>query len=344
MAIRGKPSGFHIYSMGVVAENKPANTDYLKVFPTEKMSQFKGELKKTQTMTGSHSKELELGGKSKLTKTAWVQCQWLPSEASRGSSPDMKVGETVYIYKYGSSETLYWQATSKEKDLRGKEAILNVISNSDDPTVMATPDNSWYWLMDNKHEKRFKLKTNMNDGEVCFFEIEGDMKNGWFRLIDNNGNIIKLDSVKQNIEVHTKHKLILECEDLEINTRRDATINITRDLTMNVGRDYFTRGERHGLQHYKGNYTFGVEKDSNSIVDGTSKYLAGSELILTGHNNVSLTGKNAFVKAHKNVKIHGAKTEMFSELIVKGRASFLLDAGVAGNLVAKAYNILPTNG
>jgi len=117
-------SKFHFWSFGIVAANKPRNTDMVEVFPQEKFTMSHGELTdhveeiKTEGVDDKNRKYAD-----KIETKASVTCKWLPiGEPNRTTAPDVRRNEQVLIYKYADTEYYFW-STAMNNTIRKLETV-----------------------------------------------------------------------------------------------------------------------------------------------------------------------------------------------------------------------------
>ena len=184
-------TGLYGWSLGIVAEDLDLdNRGYVKIFPKEIFPGHDAELlaEDESSVTIEDSK-----GNPKiinLEKSVTVTARWLKGSGStRHTPPVLRKGESVYIKKVRGTDQYFWTELENEPDIRRKEPVLNMITNTDDFAVMSNKDNTYYTVIDTVN-KFLQVKTNINDGEVAGFNFVLNTKTGIFRVEDTNGNFI----------------------------------------------------------------------------------------------------------------------------------------------------------
>lgn len=187
-----KSSQFRMYSLGIVVESKPQATDYILVSPMEELSiqnsglifeqeeEFKGGKK---PVTSTHFK-------SEHTSKNYVRAKWQSiGNGNRTSAPDVYIGETVLIYKYGNVDEYFWDEIGREPILRRLEDVLYSFSNKSDGITKEEYDSDTsYWVRVSTRDKYIHIHTADNDGEACTYDIHINTKAGTIRTEDSLGN------------------------------------------------------------------------------------------------------------------------------------------------------------
>lgn len=194
-------SKFTPYSLGIVAVNKPLKTDIVEVTPVEHLTMLDGEL-------NDHIKEVQLSSNNfdgssyeTLTKqSATLKCRWLPNGSNRITSPDVRRGEQVMIWKFGDADRYYWSSLEYEKKLRKLETVVFGISATKDEDDIGTPD-SMYYLEISSHKKLIHFHTSKANDEPFAYDLQLNTKDGYLLFTDDVGNLINLDSENTYIEL-----------------------------------------------------------------------------------------------------------------------------------------------
>lgn len=194
-------SQFHFYSLGIVAVNKPLDTDVVEVTPVEKLTMLDGEI-------NDHEKQVELQSKmhdgsaynTKTIQTATIKCRWLPMGSNRITSPDVRRGEQVAIYRFGDSDKYFWASLEYEKRLRKLETVLIGISATKEESDIGKPD-SMYYMEFSTHRKLIHMHTSKKNGEPFAYDVQLNTGEGYLLITDDVGNLINLDSKNTYIEI-----------------------------------------------------------------------------------------------------------------------------------------------
>lgn len=226
-------SGFHFYSVGIVAENKQLSSYDILVTPLEVLNMLDGEIKSNptkQTAQGTDS-----SGRNYTVDVIHDNClvaTWIDmGGTNRISAPDVRRGERVNIYRYGDADKFYWCPVGKDNHLRKLETVIHAWSgttdNSDDTL---TPDNSYYSEI-STHKKTVTFSTSKKNGEVASYTVQIDAGKGLIHIQDDVGQVFEMDTVnhrmtmsnvdktqiridKQNISMYCKDTAALNAEKL----------------------------------------------------------------------------------------------------------------------------------
>ena len=226
-------SGFNFYCYGEVAANKPEDTNIIEVFPKELMYDLNGEISNTSENVTINRTSAD--GKVKVDKASaknTIPARWLGLGGSnRVSSPDVRKGETVLVFRYGTNDDYYWEPITTETTKRGKETVTYLFKNTDSQDEVN--ENNSYFLTYSTRHKFVHLHTSKNDGEPVAFDIKLNTKKGIFTLTDSRGNLIDLKSVEDYLKFKTNKKIDLETNECNIIAKTKLTIT-TPDMLVDA--------------------------------------------------------------------------------------------------------------
>ena len=188
-------SGLRFYGIGIVAENKPRNGDYIMVSPIEKVTSSKGRLADTENVYEVESLDVNgIVSKEKLTGQSIIKAKWFPlSEGNRQTAPDVREGESVRLWKYGNTSEYYWQTMYREPGIRRLETVLYCYGNLPSGNTPWNKESS-YWHEVSTHDQHLWWKTTQSNGEAYSYDIKLDTRNSTYTVHDNVGNIFLVDS------------------------------------------------------------------------------------------------------------------------------------------------------
>ena len=205
-------------SVGIVAENKPLDTHIVEIIPIEALNLMDSELG-TDTVTMKTS-GIDVEGqpyKVEVDMGATLKAEWL-GETNRITSPDVRRGEQVWVWRQGDADKYYWTSMGRDDDLRRLETVIYRFSglpDNDDEAV--SEDNSYYFEV-STHDKMITLRTSKRNGELTRYLVQVNPGDGHLTLKDDLGNIIQMDSARTNIllEDADKAKIELDQENIAI--------------------------------------------------------------------------------------------------------------------------------
>lgn len=222
-------SGFRIYSIGRAAENKPLSSHELEIMPIEKLGYSDGEINETHTT--QTAKGVDADGntyETKVSSSNAIKATWLPIGSNRSTAPDVRRGERVLIWQYGTVDQYYWTAMGLDDTLRRLETVVYVFSGTKDESVKKlTPDNSYY-IEVSTHTKQVTLSTSKANGEPFGYIMQLNTDQGVFTLTDDEGNYIQLDSKERVIKAANTDQCSLELN------KRNLSINVPDTFTLDA--------------------------------------------------------------------------------------------------------------
>jgi len=223
-------SGLKLYSIGIVVENKPRGTDYILVTPIESLNiQNQGPIKEySKRFEGSKSELDSVGFTTEHTSTNYIRAKWLPhGETNRITPPDVKVNETVLIYKFANVDEYYWIDVFREPSLRRLEDVTTSYSNKKDGQDPYDKDSS-YFIRYNTVDKFIHLHTSSNDGEHCGYDIRIDTKSGSIDIKDTKGNFILFNSADNSLTANFS-------KDINLIAGNNVNISAGSSINNNAG-------------------------------------------------------------------------------------------------------------
>lgn len=227
-------SKFHVYSLGIVAENKKLNTDIIKVTPIELTPFLNGELdsrpiKKTQMGVDKDGVPYMVS----VEMDSAITAQWLrEGKSNRRSSPDVRRGERVLIFRFADTDKFFWESMGWDDHLRKGETVTYSWSGTLEEDIDSTSPENAYTLELSTHKKLITFKTSKANGEPFSYTVQLNTGIGYFCITDDVGNFVELDSEESLIRLKNldETEILIEKEDM--------TLNIPNDLTVDVGNNF----------------------------------------------------------------------------------------------------------
>lgn len=245
-----KVSKLQFYSLGIVAVNKGLATDIIEVVPIEDTPMINGQLsdnvdKYKAGLQNSSNDTFSL----ELDTTVSVKAKWLPiNNSNRVSSPDVRRGETVVIYRFADTDQYWWNTLFNDQKIRRLETVIYGFVNTNKEGVDTTSENS-YWFEVSTHRKIVHLHTSKNDGEPFGYDIQINAKDGVVTITDDVGNFFELNSKDTKITLENVSGTIMSldkanfnviCETMNVNASKQITfttpVTSTSDKLVSVGR------------------------------------------------------------------------------------------------------------
>lgn len=280
----------YMYARGLVAENKPRNTNDIEVVPIEVFPQAEGELK-------SNKEELTHQGidadgntyQVKVTSTTTITCKWIPWGSNRTTAPDVRRGERVMIWRYADTGLYFWTELGLDDHLRRLETIILRISALPDglSDEALSLENSYYISL-SSHDKLLELVTSKANGEPFAYKIQLNTGDGVFLVTDDIDNYIQLDSAEKIITLENadKCKVELNKKDLNIVVPRDLNVEVGRNVNVSVGKDV--------LSEIAGELTRTIGGNLKDSIGGDATHSAGGNYSSTAGGSYTIGAAGAF--------------------------------------------------
>ncbi len=227
-------SQLRFYSIGVVATNKKMSSHFVEICPLEDNSYLDGEIT-------DHKEEYKAKGKnfteenweSKIDTTASVRAKWLPMEnANRITSPDVRRGEIVALYRFGDVDEFYWTTLLQDKKLRRLETVIFSFSNNSKEDIEDSPTTTYYMEV-STHKKLIHLHTSKNDEEPFIYDIQINTKDGIIIVTDDVDNYFFIDSKNTRIKLRNKDDSYIDMDKKKITIHAPDRIDmITKDFSL----------------------------------------------------------------------------------------------------------------
>lgn len=275
---------FKRVSIGVVAENKPLGTNIVEVVPIELLPMVDGELK-SGTNTDIASTEDGSGQQVefRVNMSNSVSATWKGDATNRFSSPDVRRGSRVELWQYANTDKYYWSILDEPGTcVRKRETVTYVFSNTTDETVtVPTPDTHWIVEV-STHNKTITLKTNDNDGEYTFFNVQFDLKNGFYVIEERDGAKILRNAKEDQFHINTNQGGIIDL------TKRKLTVDVD-DIDFLVKNKTLLTGELFNVTANTtqiDSKTTNINSSTTTVPNGSMK--VGASLGVSG--NAAFTG------------------------------------------------------
>lgn len=205
-------SSFHLHGIGVVVEDRPDGDDpVIIVNLVEKLTLQTGPM---NSESESETVDITLAGgiKSKaiVSGSRLIRPRWVPEgDANRMTPPDVRVGESVKIYRNSDESEYFWSTVFIEPILRRLEHVIWGFGNTRNKGERLSKQNTYYaeW---NTKDKVVNFVTTMSDGERYSYHFSLDPGNSGAFLRDNIGNGITISSDEASVTVTDSEGGIVE--------------------------------------------------------------------------------------------------------------------------------------
>lgn len=217
------------YSIGIVASNKPLNTNIVDVSPIEDAPFINGELTAdTEEVTLETTDQLGSSSQVSLTSANTVKAEWLPlGSSNRRTAPDVRRGESVVLYRFADADKFYWTTLKDDMRLRKLETVIYAFSGTKQENANVNEDN-YYYLELSTHRKLIHFHTSKANGELFGYDIQINPGEGFIKIQDDAGNFVILDSKEKQIALKNTDGCYLDIN------KKNATLNVPETLTINA--------------------------------------------------------------------------------------------------------------
>lgn len=199
---KGHNGSFHFYSWGIAAANKKRKSDKLEITPTQDFPFTDDEV--SSHVKKINSKGIDSSGNSFETEvkaTVTLSATWMPlGQSNRLTSPDVRRGELVAIYRFSDQDFYYWITAAKAKKIRRTETVIYAFGATKEENVELDANNS-YFIEISGHDGHLTVRTSKANGELATYTFQLNGKDGLATLRDNIGSQINIDTQKRLIEV-----------------------------------------------------------------------------------------------------------------------------------------------
>lgn len=305
-----KLSKLYIYSLGVVAVNKELGSDIIEVTATEILPFLDGEL--TDNVQVDKIKGKSDSGSSyeaSANTSVTLQAKWLPFRTNRKTSPDVRRGEPVLIWRYADEDKFYWSEFIYDPSLRKLETVLFMISATRDESDPGTAT-STYYVEISSHTKTITLHTSKADGEPFTYDFQINAREGNWTFTDDIGNFVTVDSLNRRIEIKNTDKSHVDID------RKDIRIYAPHNIELVADNDIVLTA-KNNINNKAGN-NINSKADSN-ITDEASAIKTKSGSTANDVPNTSFTG-NISVAGSTTTK--GMKSTSGGSFEVQGNGTF----------------------
>uniref|UniRef100_A0AAU8KXH7 Baseplate assembly protein n=1 Tax=Pantoea phage Survivor TaxID=3232176 RepID=A0AAU8KXH7_9CAUD len=315
------------YGVGIVAMDKDTDTDEIQVYLPLQFPEADGEVTTTaETKTVSTESPTGDASSSTTLQSNTVPAKWMALNSNRVTSPDVRKGSKVVVYKFAGQNTYRWTYFGMDGTLR-LETVIFAFSASPkvDENTPVTPDN-YYIFMVSTHKKMIQLVTGQGNGEPTSYVISLDTGKGQFGIVDGENNILSINSMehafsfindeksfmnieKKDITLSCENNMILkgkeninmQCTNLSL--KADSSIKIDTKKTTWISPEIFIKGNitHEGNYNQKGSYSI----EGPVAVQGAFSQFGGAGTVSGGWN---IDGTRYLGHKHTGVQSGGSQT------------------------------------
>lgn len=299
-------SKLHIYSLGIVATNKPLSTDEIEVTPIEVSMMLDGELSDARTTMAASAKDSDGAAYSVEVDTATtIKAKWAHfGRGNRMTPPDVRRGDPVIIWRFGDTDQFYWE-TRDDMGLRRLETVIWRFSATKEESAKLSAKNS-YMVELSTHKKLLHIHTSQANGEYCGWSIQLNTAEGFLQFEDTKGNTILMNAKENQIELQNADNSFFNMIGKKLFIKTDDLIDI-KTKTMNVTATDIT-----------------TKATTNKLTTSTNDIKADTQTTKADTNNLTASTNNITAKTN-----HIGMYSITGALNVSSKATF--SGGIAGS-------------
>lgn len=204
---------FHVYSYGIIADNKAISSRVVNVTPIEIASMVDGEIASNPSTLNSKGVDKDgIAYQTSVTTDNVIEATWLPFGSNRVTPPDVRRGEPVLIWVYDSVDKYYWTCLGLRDDLRRLETVVYAINGNPNPASKGFDPEDHYFIEMSTHSKQVTFRTSNKNGEPFKYTFQFNTKEGVVTLVDDTKNFFELDTknITMKMELNTGTKVHLD--------------------------------------------------------------------------------------------------------------------------------------
>lgn len=236
-------SVFHLYSIGAAAENMEFGKTELEVWPGEQMPNLDGEVTSNQTNITADGEDAEGRKYTQNINTGnTIKAEWLSNDTNRPFPSLIRRGEKVMIWRNSDTGEFWWREMGDDVHMRrGDIYVISCVSTIIEEGTPISHENS-YWFEIDSLNGVIRLSTTKLNGEACTYLFEFMTRNGTFKLEDDIGNLMYLESVdhRWTIKNASDTSLVMDGADTTLSmpgkyvvNAQECIYNITNAFTTN---------------------------------------------------------------------------------------------------------------
>ena len=228
-------SNFHFYSQGIVVTDKVAESDVIRVYPSEVLRNETGDItEERKTLQTKVPTQNGLPSNAVVNKGKVIEAKWIPlSDSNRMTAPDVVKGESVILYRFADMQDIYWTTIYREPHLRRLEKVCYMYGNLSKPGKPFDKSSSWWVEFDTK-QKKLQVHLSNSDGEPVVYDLLFDTKNGLFVVKDDKGQSVGFNSTKGELIGTAKATAIITAPKLVVNGKSELKGAVTISGSVKV--------------------------------------------------------------------------------------------------------------
>ena len=271
--ITRQESELKFYSLGLAANNKKVDSNTLYVTPIESVMMQNGELISKPFDQEAEGWDIDDKKYTTLVNTdTALECDWM-GETNRRTSPDVRRGERVKIYRFADRDEYQWESLGLDDHLRKLETYVFGISGTPDEKKRGTDLDKGYFMEFSSHKGAITIWTSKENGEFTTYAIQIDAKNGRYTVSDALGNNFHINSKDTIVEMENADGTLVQLN------KQDIIVRAPRNIDVKAGNN------------------IEVQAGKNIVIkaDNAGKFEAGANLVLKAGGKVMVEGQAQFL-------------------------------------------------
>lgn len=211
------------FGVGTVMEDKNTDTDEVLVYVPSLFPDADGETSAVveDASVNSNSPTGDTHSSTGLRSNG-VPCKWLPFNTNRVTSPDVRKGSKVVVYKFKGTSTYRWMYFGMDGTLRLETIIMAISASPKVDEDIPFDTDHYYMILMSSHTGKMQILTGQGNGEATSYAITLDMMQGGFSFVDGEQNGLVLNSMERVWSMYNqdlsniamdKKIISLSCED-----------------------------------------------------------------------------------------------------------------------------------
>ena len=279
-------SQLRFYSWGIVAAHKPINSNTIEVYAVETFPFVDGEvtdaiLDETYSGTDSASSSFTAQLKTSVSLSAnWARV----GESNRLTSPDVRRGERVVIWRFADSDHFFWTTLLQDSKLRRLETVVYGFSSN--PSVGETTKDDYYFLEVSTHTGLITFHTTNKNGEFCTYDFQINTKTGYATLQDSLGNYLMLNSKETLTKIRNADDSYFEASHGNVTVSCPGTLTLKADkiVSQSAGSTSITAGS-----------DLTAQASSISTASSGAYSATGADVTVSGNTAVTITSPSTSI-------------------------------------------------
>lgn len=221
------------YGVGTVMQDKDTDTDEVMIhcpalFPTadgEAVGGTKEEESTIKTPTGDTFSSSGLSANG-------IMMKWLPYNTNRITSPDVRKGSKVVVYKFSGSNKYRWMYFGMDGTLRLETVIMAYSASPNVNEDSPLNSDNYYIFTISTHKKIISLETGQGNGEPTQYSIVLNTGEGRFNIVDGEDNLFALNSMAHVWQLSNQENTVLgiDKKKMYLNAEDEILINGTEHI------------------------------------------------------------------------------------------------------------------